>query len=212
MEPNTLIFFISAAIIGIGTYYLFFNKRAVVKGKIASTPEKKMSEVKDGEVVSIKGNVVLIGKTLTAPLTKRKCAYYCIKVRRTHRDSTFFSNYKRFDEEKGADLVLFDGENYALIDTKLVVSHLYQDNIPMSGSQEIRKYLEKHGKPKDVLSDFLMDVNVTEGVLEEGEKVAVAGKAIWCKPQKFKLNIKADKILYIQGLNEYGVYVTEDLF
>lgn len=225
MSPTTLIFLISAGIIGFGVYYLFLSSNATIKDKIKSIPQKKIGEVKDGDVVSIVGNVVLAGRTLTAPLSKRKCAYYRIKVRRGHDDHSFNMDYSQYDEEKGGDLLIYDGEHYALIDTKLIAAQLNQDedyryepwnfdiiNFPMKSTPELGKYLEKRGKPKSASSDLLIDVHASEGVLEEGECIAAAGKASWRKSADLKLDIPNQKILYLQALNEYGVYVTEDLF
>ena len=225
MNPNTLIFLISACIVCIGFYYLFFSRSAVVKSKIKSTPQKKICDVNEGEIVSIVGRIVLAGRVLTAPLSKRKGAYFSIKVRRGHDDHTFFSDYTKFDDEKSGDLLIYDGQHYALIDSKLIVAHLNQDenyryepwnidiiNFPFRSSPELGKYLEKHGKPKNMYSEMLIDVYSSEGVLEEGEVVAIAGKASWKKSSDFKLRIPNQQILYLQSLNEYGVYVTEDLF
>ena len=224
MRENGIIFFISCLIVAVIIYIFFLSKNAVIKNKIKKNPQKKIGDVKDGESVHIRGTVVLAGRTLIAPLSKRNCAYYCVKVRRGP-DNRVYEDYTRFDKEKGADLVIQDGEDYAIIDTKLVSAYLHQDDdhryepwnfnmINLSGknSATLKEFLEKNGMNTTGFGDFYLDLYATEGVLEEGETIAVAGKASWRDSKQFKIKIPSKKVLYIQPLDEHGVYVTEDLY
>lgn len=220
MSPTTIIFLTSAGIIAYGCFHLFMSRSAIVKGAIEKVERKKIGEVKDGEIVNIKGKVVLVGRTLKAPLSQRKCAYYSIEVSNWRAGP----DYNNIKEEKGGDLVIFDGEDYAMVNVKKVNALLHDDKIYhydafttnlieiITNSYEVREYLEKNGKPKTIISDILTEVCATEGVLEEGETIVVAGKASWKSSSKLKLNIPEKRILFIEPLNEHGVYLTEDLF
>lgn len=74
MSPNTIILFTIIGIIAVSCYVVFMSRGAVMKNKINSVPKKKISEVKDGEIVSIKGKIRLVGRTVRAPISNRKCA------------------------------------------------------------------------------------------------------------------------------------------
>lgn len=216
MKENVLIFIIAFAITCVIIYFQFFTKSAVIKNKIKKFKEKKIGEVKDGEFVSIKGKVVLAGRSLTAPLSLRKCAYYHISVKDSSSSRETFKNYIDIEEEKVSDIVVFDGEHYAVIDTKILATYAYHDNEQRSGfwdstTNELKAFLKKHGERTSDYIGWSLDLCATEGVLEEGEKVAIAGKASWRDAKLFKIKIPSKKVLYIESINEHGVYITDDI-
>lgn len=75
---------------------------------------------------------------------------------------------------------------------------------------ELKAFLVKQGeRPTDYMG-WTLDLLGKEGVLEEGEKLILAGKARRRNTADFRLNIPAKKILYVEPLNERGVYFTDD--
>jgi hypothetical protein len=214
--PNSIIILLALGLIGAGLYYFFFSKRATVASAIAKTKEKQMHEVTDGEEVTLQGRVVLAGRSLTAPLSKRKCVYYHVKVEDNSSRKDIFRNYIDIEEEKTADIVISDGENYAVVDTKLINHYVIKDDTHTSGfwsstCEELKTFLVKHGeRPTDWLG-WSMDLYATEAVLEESEHIVIAGKAYWKNAKDFRIKVPAQKVLLIKPLNEYGVYVTDDV-
>jgi len=217
MSSNGVIIFISITLICVLVYTLFLSKSAVIQSIIKKQPKKKISEVKDGEVVTIVGKVVHAGRTITAPFSKRTCVYYYVTVLDSSAQRDTFKNYIDLKEERVADVVICDGENYAVIDTKALASYVNEDVSQSSGfwnltSDELKAFLKKHGERTENYLGWSLDLTATEGVWEEGERVAVAGKASWRNASDFKIKVPVKKVLYLTGLNEHGVYVTDDTF
>jgi len=196
-------------------YYFFFSNKAVVHGVISKTPFRKMSEVQEGENVSIKGEIVYLGKTMVAPLSKRKCVHYHVVVKDNSSRKDVFRNYIDIDVEYTEDVVIFDGENYAVIDTRTVTSFIDKDEDFYSGfwnstSPELKAFLKEHGERQTNFLGWSLNLYAQEGILEEGETLTVAGKASWRKTSDFKFKIPGQKVLYISQLNEHGVYLSDD--
>ena len=212
---DSLLFILLIVVCGATIYYFFYAKKAVVHGVILKTPAKKISEVKEGENVRIKGKVVYLGKTMLAPLSKRKCVYYHVTVKDSSHSKEIFKNHINLDEEYTEDVVVFDGENYAVINTNNVVSHIAKDENFYSGfwnisTPELKAFLKKHGERETNYVGWSLDLYASEGILEEGETLTVAGKATWRKTSEFDFKIPGAMVLYINPLNENGVYLSDD--
>lgn len=213
---NLLIFFLIVVVIGFIIYNLYFTQSAVVHGIIKKTKTKKIADVKDDEVVRISGKIIYAGKTMLAPLSGRKCVYYEVVVKDSSHRREFLKNHIDIKEEKIADVVIYDGENYAVINTKLVATSIALDQQLSSGfwkisTPELTSFLVKHGERSEDYMGWSLDLIGEEGVLEEGETLEVAGKAVWRDASDFNLRIPAKKILYINPLNEHGVYIADDI-
>jgi len=221
MSPTALIFCIVVILIGFAAYHIFVSRKTIIKEKINGTPLKKISEVRDGEEVRIKGHIVLVGRTLVAPLSKKKCAYYSVEISNWDMLGPEGSSV---NEQRAGDVVITDGENYALINVKKAEALLNHDEVHrydsftfnlqeiMTNSPELREYVEKRSKNMTLLEQMNIEVTASEGTLVEGELVSAAGKASWKPASQFRLNVPVKNILYIDALNEHGVYLTEDHF
>lgn len=213
MHPS--VYIIGFIIIAILTHYFFFGKKSVVHSAIRRTKGRKISDVKDGDDVTITGKIVYAGRTITAPLSKRECVYYHVKVKDSSHYTDTFKNYIDIEEEKAGDVVIFDGEHYAIINTKGVSAYVIKDEEFYSGFwsktiPEVKAFLARHGERQTDFIGGSLDLRAQEGVVEEGEKLTVAGKATWRNPLDFHLKLAAKKILYIEPAGEYGVYMTDD--
>jgi len=212
---NSLLFIMVFGVCCVASYFLFFSREALVHRVIRKTPQKKISEVKEGENVRIKGKVVYLGRTMLAPLSKRKCVYYHVTVKDSSSRKEVFKNHINLDEEYTEDVVVFDGEYYAVINTNNVASNITKDENFYSGfwnitSPELKAFLKKHGERETDYVGWSLDLYAREGILEEGETLTVAGKATWRKTSDFDFKIPGLKVLYINPLNEDRVYLSDD--
>lgn len=203
-------------VLAVSSYYLFFRKKARVHAVISNTPAKKIGDVKEGENVTIRGKVVYLGKTMLAPLSKRKCVYCHVTVKDSSSHRETFRNNIDIDVESAEDVVIFDGENYAVINVQKTVSSISKDEYFYSGfwniaSLELRAFLKAHGERETDYVGWSLDLIAKEGVVEEGESLSVAGKASWRKTYEFDFKIPGTKVLYISPLGERGVYMTDEI-
>jgi hypothetical protein len=214
MRADNYIYVIAVIIIAVAFYYFFLSRRAVIHNKIKNTPAKKMADVQNGETVRLSGKVVCLGRTLQAPLSLRKCAYYYVTVKDSSGPREMFRNYIDLKEEKTANVIICDGENYAVIDDDLIELFVTKDAEYISGTwnattPELKAFLKKHGERTEDYIGWSLDLYAEEGVLEEGEAITIAGRASWRKASEFKFEIPAKRVLYIEALNEHGVYLSD---
>jgi hypothetical protein len=206
---------IGIVVLGFIGYAIFFNRKAIVKRKLRRTGAKSMAEVQTGEWVRISGSAELIGNTLTAPLSGRKCSYYHVQVerRRSNGKSTHWVDL--VNEELAGDVVIREGNHYAIIKTGTVKSYLQQDREYRSGflndaEDHLKHFLESKGI--DTVSWIGMNktLRYKEGVLEKGEILTVAGMARWIKKAETKLDIPSEKILVIEASSKDAVYFSDE--
>jgi hypothetical protein len=215
-SDNSFIYLFVCVIACVIIFGAFFSRAAIVKRKLKGTPEKKIAFCLSGEVVKVKGEIKYVGTPLTAPLSGRQCAYYYILVEE-HRSSGKSSSWHTLiEEEVGADVVIKDGNQYALIETGMVKSHLIQDKQYSSGflddaTEQLEKYLKSHGNESTGLFGLNKSLRYKEGILEEGELIAVAGKVDWKRKSEVKPDIPAERILVISRTDTAEpIYLSDD--
>lgn len=200
---------------GILVFFAFFTNESKVISRITKHNRKQISDINPNDIVRIKGKVVYAGSTLISPLTKRKCSLYSVRIKDNSGISEFFRNYIYINEIKAADIVLYDGVNYAYIDCKYLNAHIIEDSFQRSDtfnmtSPELMAFLKKHNYPMTDAIGWNLDLDAFEGILEEGEIVNVAGKCSWVRSSKLNLNIPDQDILYITPEENKAVYITDD--
>ncbi len=212
-------FFIAAVVIiivSILIYGAFFNRAAVVKRKLRNTADKMMATCQNGDVVKLYGKIKYTGAPLISPLSGRKCVYYYILVEELRSGGKSSSWHTIIEEEAGADVVITDGKDYAFIETGMVKSHLIEDRNYTSGlwedaTEQMNNYLANHDSQSTSWLGFNKKMRFKEGILEEGENVAVAGKVHWKRKAETKLNVPVERILIVSRTDENEpVYISDD--
>lgn len=203
--------FLVSGIAAFSTYY--FSTKKSVSRALNKTKVKKIDSFVNGDIGKIVGRVVLAGQTLQAPISKRKCCCYHIVVEEGIGDINEW--HERINEEKKADVIIYDGTGYAIIDTGKMISYLIPDANYSSGtfndaSPEINEYLSHHNFKSRGLFGFNKTLRYKEAVLEDGEMVAVTGVGQWNETQDHKLNLPTSKVLVITAQEEEKVYLSDD--
>jgi len=196
-------------------YYLFYSRAAVVKRKLREANQKKIGEFQEGETAKVIGKIKFAGKILKAPLSDRKCVYYhvLIEERRSHGKSSSWVDL--IEEEKSGAVVIKDENHYAFIETDLIKSYLIPDRQYNSGfmnnaTPKLERFLNLHNKKSAWEIGLNKRIRYKEGVLEEGETIAVAGKGTWKKTSDLGLDIPSEKILVIGSHDDEPVYLSDD--
>ena len=210
--PPELVVVIFLVVVGIAIYNFLFSKAAVIRRKLRESEGRRISSVKDGEVVKIVGRVIFPGRTLSAPLSKRKCSYFHVLVEAHHGKGGWQTC---IEEEKAGDVVLQDGKFYAIVQTVEVNTYLVADKEYSSGmfndaSGALENYLRSHRQQSTDFFGFNRSLRYKEGVLEKNEVVAVLGKARWANKWDSRLNIPSDKVLVIEPAGAEPVYLSDD--
>jgi hypothetical protein len=205
-----------AVVLGVAAYYYFSNKGAQLKRKLGKIERKKMADFVDGEIGKVVGSVTYFGSPIIAPLSGRKCAYYHITIEEGQNTGTHSSWTKIIEEKVGGNLVIQEGvAAFAVIDTNLVSSHLIVDKQYNSGTfntatDTLETFLLKHNYTSVGKLGFNRSLRYSEGIIEEGEVIAVAGKGTWKRASTLSFELPCEKYLQITADSETPVYLTDD--
>lgn len=174
----------------------------------------ELSDFKEGEYGKVTGRVVFAGRVLTAPLSGRSCTYYHVMVE-LNMGGKNSQWVEIINEEKAGDVILKSGNDYVLVDTKLVQAYLVKDFQHHSGflndaNPQLEKYLKQHQTRSIGLFGFNRELRFNEGILGKNEFVAVSGKGSWKKAKTLKINVPAERVLHLYKDGEEPVYLSDD--
>lgn len=212
-----LFFFIGIVIfITIFILAFYFSKKEVVKRKLRKLPKKQIRTIRNYEFAKIVGKVEFIGAPLSAPLSGRNCAYYHVLVEKKSSNGKNSNWSDLIEEEKSGKFVIRDGDDYAIVDTRKVKAYLVQDKQYASGfgndaPLHLQKYLQTHGHSSEGILGFNKTLRYKEGILEEGEIIAVLGNCHWQEIKQTEASIQARKVLVLSPSEEHPhVYLSDD--
>jgi hypothetical protein len=203
-------------VIGLIIFVAFQTNAALVAAKLGKTKGSRIADAQEGEKVKITGEIVYAGKTLKAPLSGRACVYYHVVVRERKRRRGFAVPCK-IEEENIGDIVIKDGDDYAIISVNLknLKSHVITDAHYSSGvfndaTEPLLAFIKKHHhRHKDFLG-VNKYFTYEEGIVEAGELVTVVGKARWIERRETRLTIPASKMLVIGPSQQEPLYLTDN--
>jgi len=175
-----------AAIIGFSIYY--FNGKRVILRKLSITPNKPVGSLRTNEFTKITGKALHVREPLIAPLSKRKCIFYSVTIQK--RVSTGKSSHWKtiVKEEKIQEFFINNNGDYAIIkptkSPKNFISYLVTDKKARSGAfnsptPEFESLLRQYNIESTNFFGFNKSLRYTEGVIEIGELITVAGIAKW---------------------------------
>jgi hypothetical protein len=164
------------AIVGFAAWYFSQDQRT--RRALRNRPRTTVREAVDGQEMKIVGTVRFLGPPLKAPLSGTPCAHYRVTV--VHRKQRSSSVIIR--EEQGVDFILEDATGRARVLMAGARVAVNMDNESRSGTfdadERQEALLTRHGKASQWWI-FNKSLTYSEGILEEGEEVAVFGRARW---------------------------------
>lgn len=163
--------------------YLGFRKDARIKRAIRKAPHVKVSEFVEGTPAKLIGKLRFGTDTLVAPLTGRSCAFYQVNVEQ-QRGSDHNTRWPTvITDIEFVDFFLEDASGRALIRLQAAEVVVVKDEHSKSGTfdkptPQEQAFLDKHNVEGEAWG-FNKILRYREGVLEEGEIVAVMGLGAW---------------------------------
>ncbi|MBR8535498.1 hypothetical protein KDU71_08000 [Carboxylicivirga sediminis] len=193
----------------------FFNKKALIKRKLKKAVLKHLSDFRDGDVAKVVGTVEITDEALVAPLSNRKCAYYHVLVEQKVSSGKSSHWKKLIEEEVAGKFVIRDGADYACIGRGQLKSYIVQDRNFSSGfmndaSEQLEWYLNHKGYESENMLGFNKTLRYREGILEEGEEIAILGKGVWKSAQSLNLPEAYGRVLEIAEDADIPVYLSDD--
>jgi hypothetical protein len=177
---------ILSAVAGLITGRVVLTRDRRIKRALHAVKPTLIRDAKDGKAVKIVGELVYAGRSISAPLSQRACAYYALHVEefRSHGRGGHWREI--ICEEKGIDFYLRDESGIALVrvasDGKdfpaLVRDRKARTSPIVSDDPDLARFMAERGRSVEGII-FRKNLRAYEGVLEAGERVAVGGLARW---------------------------------
>ncbi len=152
---------------------------------LRNAPRLPISEVKEGQIAKVVGRLRLAGsEPLVAPFTSRPCAYYEVKVdqKKSSGKSSYWEKIINTMEAQPSFFVEDDsGKALVTLDSHqvlLTMDAFFKSGILNDASDRLKAFLMRHGESSQGWV-FNKTIRYKEGVLEEGELVAVLGLCSW---------------------------------
>lgn len=166
----------------------YFSIKQVVLRKLSKIPRKSVGGLKTNELTKVSGKALHVKEPLIAPLSGRKCVFYSIKIQKRVSNGKS-SHWKTIiKEEKTQEFFISSNGDFVIVQPsqspKNYISYLIKDKRASSGAfndptPEFNSLLKRyHIDPKSFLG-FNRSLRYTEGIIEIGERITVAGIAKW---------------------------------
>ncbi len=212
---NIFIIFIFAIVIGSIIYGYYFSRKGVVRRKLNKVPLITIANFKDDQVAKVCGIAKFVKAPLVAPLSGRACTHYRIVVEERRSSGKSSSWHTIIESEQSSNFLIKDGSHYALLDRKNRKSYLVPDAKYNSGflndpTPELESFLNMHGHKSEGLFGMNKTIRYREGVLEEGEQVAVTGRGRWMDASQFNLDLGIEKVLVLVAPEGEEIYLSDD--
>lgn len=203
------------------------SREQVIKRTLKKTPLTEMKDVQEGTYVRIRGEVRAVREVIKAPLTARTCVYYVVRVRKkivgVRKKVTLFSSRDAvglewstiIEDETMADVVITDGEYYAVLECDQPRAYLVNDGNVYSGFMNdappiVENYLKKYKQNSKTILATNASMEYYEGILEEGEFCTVKGHAYWVDAKQLKMKLPVEKVLVIREKPGQPLYFSDD--
>ncbi len=170
--------------LGYLVYRFFFTRAAIIKRRLRKAPRFSVWDFPEGEVGKIVGRLAYLGEPLKAPFTGRRCAQYRVVVeeQRSRAGAQTGSHWVSIiEDEHGRDFIVNDETGAALVRMRGAQVAVTKDTCFRSGTfrdkitPDLERFLARHGQESKSFFGFEKSLRYREGVLEEGEMVAVCG-------------------------------------
>lgn len=188
----------------------YYSEKSRITRALKKVKHKRLDMIRNGDIIRTVGRVEFIEDPLYAPLSGRKCAYYKILVEKegSGKNSSWEEYLK---EEKIQNFYISDGTHRLMVNTEVIISHLVVDAKFKSGflndpSHRLKKYLNSNSKSSENFLGFNKTLRYHEAVLEEGEMIAVVGKAVALST----VSNRGDMLLQLTNYDNKEVHITDD--
>ena len=215
-----------------GTYiYSYFFGPQKIKRIFKNLSITSIRECKDKEISKINGKLVFSNENHNTPFSQRECSLYELTFEEEYtphsqRDNLFAKNSWREISSRTAkyDFLIFDGSDYAVIQTDSIVTLLHRELMleKVSGSSfedgieiSLKKLMRGLGiSPSDYVH-YDSGIRIYEAILEKGESVSICGSGEWVKTTNISslngLNIDLpDKMFVFQGSKQSPLYISDN--
>ena len=211
-----IIFISIAAIIGVLSYF-FSTKQKIIR-ILSKLPIKQIGSLRNNELTRFSGNALHVKEPLIAPFSKRKCVFYVMKIEQKKSNGKSSSWRTIVNEEKIQEFFLEKNGDFAIVrpsqNPKNYVSHLVIDKKVNSGSfndpsPKFKELLNHYNIESEGFFGFNKSLRYSEGVIEIGEQITVAGVAKWKRLKEPIEGYSYSKIAELESSDKQKLIITD---
>lgn len=214
-----LFFFISIVIAFVLFIVFYFNSKQIIKRTLRKIPNtRSIISIRKNELTKITGKALHVQEPLIAPFSKRKCVFYNIVIeekRRSNNSSRWVTILDRdeiqpfFIEKNGDQLIVNPTKkpkNYKryLIKDSTVSSGTFNDPTP-----EFEALLKRYNIKGTNFFGFNKSLRYSEGIIEVGEEITVAGIANWKELNESIEGYSYSKIATLESRDKQKLIITD---
>lgn len=221
IEENIILIIAAIILVFITIGFLFYyysDKQRIIRSLSKLKTLNTISSFKQNQLTKITGKAREISKPLIAPFSKRKCVFYIINVKEEKGDEDN-SHWKTiFSEEKIQDFFVEKNGEYAIIkptkNPKNYLSYLVKDKEVSSGafndpSPKFEAFLKTYNIKSTGFLGFNKQLKCTEGIIEVGEEITVAGIAKWKELTEKIEGYSYSKIASLESNDNQRIIITD---
>jgi hypothetical protein len=204
------------AIIAFCVYH--FSQKLVITRALSKIPLKPVGSLRTNELTKVTGKALHVHEPLIAPLSKRKCVYYSIKIEQK-KQSGKNSHWKTIlREEEIQDFFIDCRGDYVIVqpqkEPRNFISYLVPDKKAASGTfndptPEFESLLRRYTIESTGLFGFNKHLRYKEGIIEVGETITVAGIAKWKELNEPIPEYPYSKIATLESSDKQKLMITD---
>ncbi len=195
----------------------FFSKKNRILRELKKVRRKAIHNVRSNEYVKIVGKTKYAGTPLVAPLSKRKCVYYDIKVK--EKRGKHWKNI--IDDVQFQDFFIQAGTESAVIHLSdkranekrihLVADHTFSSGFLNNADEKTEQFLKQYGKNSTGTLGFNRTIRYTERIIELDEEIAVMGIGKWTTIDTPIDGYSDARVLALTGTKEQKLLITDEV-
>ncbi|MFK8061491.1 MAG: hypothetical protein AB8B78_15570 [Polaribacter sp.] len=199
------------------TIYYFSTKQKIIR-ILSKLPIKQIGSLKNNELTRFSGKALHVKEPLIAPYSKRKCIFYTIKIEQKKSNGKNSHWRTLINEEKIQEFFLEKNGDFAIVrpnqNPKNFISHLVVDKKAKSGSfndpnPEFKSLLESYNINYESYFGFNKQLRYSEGIIEIGEEITVAGIAKWKNLKEPIEGYSYSKIAELESSDKQKLIITD---
>ena len=208
---------ISAIILILIAVYYFSTKQKIIR-ILSKLPTKSINGLKPNQFTKFTGKALHLSEPLIAPFSKRKCVFYVMKIEQKKKRGKS-SHWKTLvNETKIQNFFLEKNGDYVMVqpiqNPKNYMSYLVIDNKINSGtlndaSPKFKALLTHYNIKSEGYFGFNKTLRYSEGIIETGEEITVAGIAKWKNLNKKIEGYSYSKIAALESTDAQKLIITD---
>ncbi|MGH1387504.1 hypothetical protein [Kordia sp.] len=195
---------------------LYFSPKNIVLREVKKIRRKPIHSVRKNEYAKVIGKAKSADKPLVAPLSKRKCVYYDVKIKEKRG-----KHWRTIvDDVQFQDFFLQAGTENAVIHLNtrrksekrihLVADHAISSGFLNNLDEEAAHYLKQYGKNSTTTFGFNKTLRFTERIIEVDEEIAVIGIGKWTTIDTPIDGYSDSRVLALTGTEKQKLLITDE--